>query len=691
MNEHTKPQHDHLHEAFPPEITGRDVKVVTPKAEQLERLQDILKKANDQLDAIEKFVGEQNPGGDINKKVDRTVADYVGDAGSMCRNDSCLALVASVGIMETSKPGGQPYTARKLNDFLSRSNEEVFKESMTGAKAAGINVEETIRDMDEALTEKTVGLTSDAVHESASAPLEFAEPLRKLADDLMAIGVSRESIISNGTDGLELYQSIINDNSTDNEARQRALDRVVSLYRCDKLDFGGRTFDRALLYSDTPSADKAIESIRAFWHEADDVGYDSKAASGEVKQWFDGRYIYNGQLKSVESRYEELADRMQRNAKLVRATKGKTLALSQYFMASKEGQDYVLQGFADDTELDPSTAADILEKSQGLIDSLDELSVDKRTIIEQTNILTFESARNLLEFSANFDRAKMIAGFHEQIRQLSFNGETQDIVHQIYSSVEKNMSLAESPLSLDDLEAALQDVFAIHEAEPAWNRRTIFGMLGVLENSEIREVARDARMCGFLERSATEANLALETLEYRPELDWNSALDVYEMTDKPFDELVKAILSQEPQDPELVSAYYRLLKKTSNTVDKNGIPYSTPRGVRQALESPLYTDERMQWFVGSGDVSMVMFDAVVRFRDTLVSRGVKDESGAIYEEFCNSPELIAEESAANLERYVGSLVGISDSRVRELIEAARANAESRKEIFAYLLIYFQNL
>ena len=680
MNEQT-PQ-NYLAEPLPGGVTGQ-VEIVTPRDEQLAALEQMAE-AQQQLAAIEAVVAkaagsEKLSSEELNSGIDQTVAEYVGDGLRACADAQCATSVTTVGVVEVAKLLDQPHTATTLNDVLSSGGTaaRAFEQSMHDAALAGVDIEEVARDMDHALTESKTAET----YESIADALELTGSLRQVAIDLLSHGVSQESIAVNGVDGLALYESIATDQFVDEQTRHRATERVRRLYACGGLDFGGRTFDRVLLYSDAPNAERAIDAVQAVWREAMEVDYDLQIASKQIQQDFDGRYMYNDLHGQMDERYQDRADRLERQAAVMRATEGKTLMLNRELLSHETEQDYVLEGLVNDVDLDPADAAARVTQSQERMDLLHELPADERAVIEQTNIFTFDAARNLQQFATQLDRATMIAGFHEEIDELSADGETHSIVNRIYNSVEQNMERNEEPMSQKELEEAIRDVFMIHALVPAWSKRTIFGMLGVLENGVVRDIATDACMLDFLDKNAAEANGALGQLQYRPEADWQSALDVYEMTDQPFDELVKTMLQCEPNDQTLVAEYYALLKKTTRSVDKNGIPYSTPQGIEQALQSPLYTPENREWFLQSGDVPMVMFDAVNRFRATLTARGVEDSAAAVYEAFCDDPELIAEESVVHVENYVSSLRIVDEDRVAELMEAAHADAEARKDQF----------
>ena len=98
----------------------------------------------------------------------------------------------------------------------------------------------------------------------------------QFAETLLESGVSAENIARNGTDGYELYQSIVynDDPMVSDDAKARALDRVVSLYQCEGLTFGAADIDRQVLYSDNPQAENTIKNIADYWHAVVTTGYD---------------------------------------------------------------------------------------------------------------------------------------------------------------------------------------------------------------------------------------------------------------------------------------------------------------------------------------------------------------------------------------------------------------------------------
>ena len=158
-------------------------------------------------------------------------------------------------------------------------------------------------------------------YESDAAMVQFAETL-------LESGVSAENIARNGTDGYELYQSIVynDDPMVSDDAKARALDRVVSLYQCEGLTFGAAYIDRQVLYSDNPQAENTIKNITDYWHAVVTTGYDDVSDKGIASHYMSDmlnlKNMINDWAPDETERYGRIAARFAAALRIIKSGAG---------------------------------------------------------------------------------------------------------------------------------------------------------------------------------------------------------------------------------------------------------------------------------------------------------------------------------------------------------------------------------
>lgn len=537
----------------------------------------------------------------------------------------------------------------------------------------GIDVESVVVELDEAKD-------AEARHEMAEG-LAFelgAESMLGGIDELLRQGISEESIRVNGTAGLALYDAVVrSDEAISSEAKGRAYGRLLRLYGCRGLNFGGGKLDRGLLYSGDYEAEGLIGAVEDCWEGVLDTHYETYVASERIKDYLDGAVIINIQGATMAEKYSQNAAVLRAEEAVIRELGSATHEMSNRLFPDTPTKDFVLQGFVE-ADLNEADMHDQLARLSDAMDIFNRFSDDQKYVVRSADVPSVSAG--VLKVAQSMKEMSVVMQFYDQIAEAA-NVDKVDMVAPaaaIYRAVKRLGESGENASYLEGAAHEMQQIFAIHRETPAWDWQTISGMLENLGDSRPRDIAATETMRSFLQRHPEEANNAMRLLSVRPEADWRSALEVYQGLERPYDELVGLMIACQPEQEDRAEAYYALAKQTLHRMDKNGVPYSSPMALRDVVESPMYTPENIAWFL-SGDVPVAVFNTVNRFRNIVRSRGVDDVPDAVYRYFCDNPEFIAEESTWNMRDYVSGICPGHDTGA--LIEAARADAEARKAAF----------
>ncbi len=511
----------------------------------------------------------------------------------------------------------------------------------------------------------------------------------QFAETLLESGVSAENIARNGADGYELYQSIAynDDPMISDDAKARALDRVVSLYQCEGLTFGAADIDRQVLYSDNPQAENTIKNITDYWHAVVTTGYDDASDKNIASHYMSGmlnlKNMINDWVPDETERYGQIAARFAAAAAIVEKTQGATLTLSKEVSdGTRLTGDQVLYGLVDVYQASPDEAITQMDQ---IPDCLQEMRSLPEAFQDEVRRAGQSALDTIPHLKAEIANSAMLVPFADKIQELS--QDHKYLLHDISRSV-RTAQEGDDALPRDEVNARVESAFAIHAQEPRWSADTIRGMLTELRSTAKQDAATDPEIIAFLGRNQREANEVLSCVGVG-QIDSEKAkkaIRLFENIKQPFDNITKEILLAGDGLSEQDSVeYYTLLEEYIGKTDKNGIPYNTPRGVRGAVKEFRRRPEMKAWFL-RGNVPMALAPTLSMWRQTMLDRGVEDTPDAMYDYYRQSDELIKYQSAMNLrkcatEGVVASYLKVDDDRIDELLYAAHKEARQRKDDF----------
>lgn len=722
---------------------------ISPEAgsSEIDKAHERMNEALNDLSAIERHVIEFENPSDVKTAVDETVGKFIDD----CKNEGCV-IAGDVGVTQVDRSDIHKSTVVALNNMPS----EYLGGSLRVAELAGRDVEGITRKIDEVANSKYENGDED----EEQPAIEWREedwgdwtgeaPEKDLADENKTPEISDEQRIKEeiGREFNSILNNIEADNPDDRQKIQnfrmlasskeavaldlfksgysemsvirskdilfRGLDRIeneaqdpeqsksllLGLLECDGISLD-QSYSNLIdeIIEEPARSTELVSRIKMAWQKSSEGVVPDKVRSEMLLSCFNRYGRINWQREeSYDAYHHRKIDKLGEVFNMVDQDVIEACKLT--------GGDRDLYGVKG--VIDSIVSQDVLPSPEELglnakrfLESFNESPQEVQKILSKGMVHRVSNANDLTIFSRSIegvsqyvDDLKKIYKTHYQLEDVILTALSQSIDVQktaLYNDSEYIMS--------DDPIYSLRCATELYDIEPRFKNeiyQKIISMTGI-SAKQAMERLQDPAIIEVLDDESIrpELDMALPKITFMDK-EVGSAIDAWREIDSSLPGLLEVIVSNEPNEENLKSAYYEYVRTFMSRKDKNGIPYDSADAIETfvRLESARLSEEgraNLEWF-RSGDIPLSLLHTVIDTRDMLGEQASSLTPDEVYEKYRNDPELIEQLSHKSIREYLVGKLKINnarrlydESKIEQAIELANNEAERRKDSFRLLV------